>query len=277
MMARSIDESLRPYFSGEKLYGDDFDDQGIYDWFVDEAEGYADLGAKEKDLYRYEYHGINRYHGYRWLGDRSFENVLGMGSAYGDELMPIIGRIGKISILDSSEAFNVTAIGGVPVSYHKAESSGDLPFDDNSFGLITCFGVQHHIPNVSHVLGEMFRCLSVGGVALIREPTTSMGDWRSPRPGLTKRERGLPQKLFGNMLASAGFCVKRAEPCFFPVVRIAGSAMGLHVYNHVFSARIDHWLSKAFAWNYAYYRPTKLSKMAPGCGFWLVSKEPATS
>ena len=53
-------------------------------WFAEEAEGYADLGAKDRATYRYTYHALNWYHGFRHLPPREFHAVLGLGSAYGD-------------------------------------------------------------------------------------------------------------------------------------------------------------------------------------------------
>ena len=85
-----------------------------------------------------------------------------------------------------SDAFTRQRVFGVPCHYVKPVESGNLPFDDACFDLLTCFGVLHHIPNVSHVVGELARCLKPGGYALMREPVISMGDWRQPRAGLTR-------------------------------------------------------------------------------------------
>ncbi len=38
------------YLSGAKLYGDDFTIDEIEEWFADEAEGSANLGAKKETL-----------------------------------------------------------------------------------------------------------------------------------------------------------------------------------------------------------------------------------
>ncbi len=43
-----MNDEFSTYLSGERLYGDDFTIEEIQKWFADEAEGYADLGAKEK-------------------------------------------------------------------------------------------------------------------------------------------------------------------------------------------------------------------------------------
>jgi ubiquinone/menaquinone biosynthesis C-methylase UbiE len=52
----------------------------------------------------------------------------------------------------------------------KPSTDGALPFPDASFDLVTCLGVLHHIPKVSFALCELYRCLTPGGFALVREP-----------------------------------------------------------------------------------------------------------
>ena len=80
-------DSMQPYFSGQQLYGDDFDAAGIEAWFRDEQEGYADLGARDADAYSYGYHALNDRHAFRFIRDQRFKALLGFGSAYGDANM----------------------------------------------------------------------------------------------------------------------------------------------------------------------------------------------
>ncbi|HSR53601.1 MAG TPA: hypothetical protein VLV83_22470, partial [Acidobacteriota bacterium] len=61
----------------------------IVAWFEDEREGYADLGAKDAGNYRYVYHALNQFHGFRFLPDQTFHHALGFGSGYGDEFVPV--------------------------------------------------------------------------------------------------------------------------------------------------------------------------------------------
>ena len=62
----------------------------------------------------------------------------------------------------------------------------------------------HHIANVSTVVREIGRALKPGGLFVFREPIHSMGDWRGPRHGLTRNERGIPPGLMKRHLQSAG-------------------------------------------------------------------------
>jgi len=178
------------YFSGRQLYGEDLSQSEVDEWLKSEEEGFADLGAKDRQSYSYGYHAVNIVYGFSHLGTRRFKHVLGFGSAYGHELKPLIRRIEKVSLLDASSSFVVSDIDGMPVRYIRASPSGDIDLEDSSIDLVTCFGVLHHIPRVTHTLAEIHRILQSGGLALIREPITSMGDWRMPRLGLTRCERG---------------------------------------------------------------------------------------
>jgi SAM-dependent methyltransferase len=258
---------------GTKLYGDDFTPDQIRTWYQDEAEGYANLGAKDAQSYRYVYHALNIRHGYRHLPSRQFQQALGLGSAYGDEFNPIIRRIQRITIVEPSDAFTSrTDIDGVPVQYVKPDVSGTLPFPDARFDLITCFGVLHHIPNVSHVIREMFRCLQPGGFALVREPIVSMGDWTGPRSGLTKHERGIPLPILQNMLRQTGFIVLAQTPCFFALTPRISRLLRIGCYNSPFMTRVDALISRLMAWNLRYHATNALQKLRPTSIFYVLRR-----
>lgn len=158
---------MNKYLNGDKLFGDDFNISQILEWYKDEEEGYSNLGAKDKDCYTYGYHALNKSHGFDFLSSDNFQNVLGFGSAYGDEFTPILNQIQQITILEPSDVFKNTSIRGIPVKYVKPSPDGSIPFENNTFDLITCFGVLHHIPNVSKVLSELYRVLKPNGYLLV--------------------------------------------------------------------------------------------------------------
>lgn len=201
------------YFRGEALIGDDYDEASIAAWYADEAEGYASLGPTNRNSYVYCYHALNQSLGFSNFRKERFEKVLGIGSAYGDEFLPIVERVRHITILDPSDKFFVTEVGGVPVDCVKPEVTGTMSFGDNSFDLVTCLGVLHHIPNVTYVMSEAARVLQPGGNILIREPVVNMGDWRKPRHGLTQRERGIPMSLMERAIKQAGLTILHRTPC----------------------------------------------------------------
>lgn len=265
-------DDLSVYFSGEKLYGDDFTYQQIKEWYQDEENGYADLGAKDKSDYKYAYHALNELLGYKYLKNKNFENALGFGSAYGDELFPVINKIKHVTIIDPSDAFVNDHVHGVPCRYEKPSIDGKLPFEDNKFDLITCFGVLHHIPNVTFVINEMRRCLSDNGYMLLREPITSMGDWRKPRSGLTKRERGIPATIFEKVITDAGLVIVSKNYCAFPVIYKILSKMNVSPFNSKAAVVADKLASMLFSWNRKYHATTFLEKLRPTAIFYVLKK-----
>jgi ubiquinone/menaquinone biosynthesis C-methylase UbiE len=72
-----------------------------------------------------------------------------------------------------------TRIYGVDIKKYKSEynfnfneyNGYELPYDDDSFNLITCLMVLHHIPpdNLEKLMDEIYRVLKKGGVIIVRE------------------------------------------------------------------------------------------------------------
>lgn len=272
MSANKDDDGIEIYFSGRKLYGNDFSQNQIDSWFADEAEGYFALTQSGQRPYEYGYHTLNKRHGYSALPDGRFGHVLGIGSAYGDELEPILARSDRISILEPSDGFTSTMLNGVPVSYVKPVASGDIPFDGDSLDLITCLGVLHHIPNVSKVVQEFHRVLKPGGYALVREPIISMGDWRKPRSGLTKRERGIPLQLMRDFIKTAGFTVVRERKCMFSLTSRLRHVVSGSVFNHSGIVALDAALSALPIWPRVYHARNALQKLRPTSVYFVVQK-----
>ncbi len=265
-------EDLTLYFSGEKLYGDDFTPDQIQAWHDDEKEAYADLGAKDESCYQYVYHALNTVHGFRHLPARPFAHALGCGSAYGDEFQPILDRLEQITILEPSDAFDRGHLGGVPVAYVKPRADGMLPFEDETFDLVTCLGVLHHIPNVSDIVREIHRCLKPGGYALIREPVISMGDWRKPRHGLTKHERGIPLPLFREIIEKAGFTTVRETLCMFPLMPKLWQIIDKPAYNSTLATYADWLSSRLLRWNLRYHATSMPQKFRPTNVYYVLTK-----
>jgi SAM-dependent methyltransferase len=267
-MSEDIDACL----SGRKLYGDDFTPQQLAEWYADEQEGFFELWRKGPERRPFGAYALNDYHGLRHLQGMRFEHVLGVGSSYGDELLPLVPHADRFTILEPSSAYQAGMLGGKPLDYVKPQTNGLLPFSDASFDLLVCFSALHHIPNVSTVMKEFTRCLKPGAHALIREPVVSMGDWRRPRKGLTKNERGIPTMLFKRIIETAGFRIIRASRCQFSLLRRLQPVLAKPVYNYRSLVVLDHVLSLLFGWNDRYHATSIVHKIRPVSMFYVLEK-----
>jgi len=264
----------KQYLSGSRLYGDDMTEDELLDWYKSEEEGYSGIVKNREGPYEYEYHGWNSFHCYNRLKfNQKFDNVLGLGSAYGEEFKPILHKIKKITILDPSEVFtNASKIEHVPCTYVKPSPSGNMPFDDCTFDCVTCFGVMHHIPNVTHVMSEIYRCMDIGGVLLIREPIVSQGDWRHPRRGLTKNERGIPIDIFDNIIRKSGFEVSYKKYCDYHPLPALARFLKFKPYNNILSVLFDSIVCNMFPWKKTYHRTRFIQKFSPASVIYILKK-----
>ena len=266
--------NMNSYFSGDKLYGNDFDETQIREWYADEKEGYAGLGSNQRNNYEYGYHILNQSLGYCSISKKELD-ILAVGAAYGDEIIPIRDRVKSLIVLDPSDSFEITNSIIKNICWIKPNPTGVLEFDDCSFDLVTCFGVLHHIPNVEFVLKEIGRVLRVGGTLILREPIVSMGDWTQPRQGLTKRERGIPRDLLvkyatGDLLS----IISKHYVMFTPLVRLIYK-MGYRrsMYNSRPFLYLDIFLCWLFSFQARrYHRKRILEKIAPS-GLFLVLRK----
>lgn len=261
------------YRSGKQLYGDSLDHAAICTWFEEEKRGYYSLTEGNMSPYSYGYYALNQEHGFRHIGDQRLGRVLAIGCAQGDELVPIVPKIDEIVALEPAKEWWKAAIGGASAKYVMPDESGKLPLEDRSVDFITCFGVLHHIPNVSFVLRECARVCKPGALFLLREPTHSMGDWRCPRKGLTKNERGIPVPWLERTLCSVGFEVVQSRSCMFPLLSHIAKLVGVSApYNSNLIVKIDAFLSWVTAWNNHYHRDSIWKKFAPSSKYYVLRR-----
>ena len=267
--------------AGKTLYGDDFSPGEIEKWFADEKEGYFDLyfrdatSEKQAAPDQYGYAGLAQRHGFDWLSQRAYEHALGIGSATGAELRPVLDRSARVTVLEPSDGFDATELYGKPIRYVKPLSSGVMPFEDASFDLIVCLSVLHHIPNVSTVVREMHRVLKPGGMVMLREPTHSMGDWRQPRRGLTKHERGIPLPLFRSIVVGAGFQVVKETRCMFSLTSRLQRLMQRRIWTVGWVVTLDAWLCRLPLWSDRYHADTAIAKLRPTAVAYVLAKAQA--
>lgn len=222
---------------------------------------------------RYGFHMLNRILGFSKITDVLIENCLLIGGAYGDESSPIRNRVSCATVVEPGGKFLDEDKKVVQsMSYIKPSQSGDLSIPSNTIDLVTCLGSLHHIANVSFVMSEIYRCLAPGGRLLLREPIVSQGDFRFPRSGLTKFERGIPENILDDLVSSTGFTVVSREYCVFPPLAKLCSKLGTKLYNNYFVTYLDIILCKISALNSKYHRVNFFNKWAAASIYFVLSK-----
>jgi SAM-dependent methyltransferase len=265
-------DSMHKYFSGELLYGDDFTIEQIAEWYAQEEEGYANLGNTSDHNKPYEYHELNKCYGFdRVTLDANNLSALGLGSSFGHEFLPILHHLAQITIIEPSEQLRSEQISHIKPVYVKPAVSGALPFADHTFDLITCFGTLHHIPNVSFIVTELRRVTKPGGLIFIREPISTMGDWRRERPGLTKNERGIPASFFDALFNTNQLQVISKSFCSTGFLNKL-VAHGLNIGRTRAFYRLDRVVSRLLSGNLVYHRQKLSDKLAPGSVFYILKK-----
>lgn len=266
-------DSMDKYLKGLELYGDDFSEHEIREWYKEEEEAYAALIKDKKLDYSYTYHNMNQSYGFKYIESiPQFKNALGFGSAFGYEFMPIISKIQNLTIVEPSDYLQSPKLGHLVPKYIKPNIDGFLEFPDNSFDLITCLGALHHIPNVSFVLSEIIRVLEKNGILLLREPIRTMGDWRFCREGLTKNERGIPHIYFDNIFKKNNVEIVKKQFCeSLFLSKILGKLFKVNNGTYLYQ-KIDKFISRILQWNIHYHPNSNIQKLAPGSVFYVVRK-----
>ena len=103
-------------------------------------------------------------------------------------------------------------------------------------------------------------------------PARTHLNWRKPRVGLTKHERGFPLKWLDSRLTDAGFEIVRRSLCVFPATPRLGNMFGVSAYSKRGFVLLDQFMSIAMSWNYRYHRDTVFKKLAPSSVFYIVRK-----
>jgi len=265
---RGAKHSFERYCDGNALVGNDFSLGEIKEWFRDEAEAYYNLPL-EQELGLYSYHARNWRHGFRYLPSSPFEHVLCLGGAFGDELQPVLNRAKRVTVLEPASGFQNPRF-----EYVEPVPSGRMRFADNTFDLVTCFGVLHHIPNVSTVISEMARCTRPSGWQLICEPSHSMGNWERPRHMLTSRERGIPQHLMRKFILDAGLKIVRERKCMFSLTSRIQYFLPKRqfVYNTPWITALDDYVCSLPIWSRRYHATNLIQKLRPMAVFFVLQK-----
>jgi hypothetical protein len=199
---------------------------------------------------------------------------LALGPADGQELLQISTLCKSFVCIEPEEQWWNSYIGSTPSEYIKPNIDGSISLN-KTVDLAICFGVLHHIPNVSFIIEQVSNNLSSGGVLLIREPITAMGDWRVKRKNMTPRERGIPLEPLLDALRKQGFNIKRTTYFGNPVC-IRGFQRVLKIskpFNNVFAIYVDKFFSFLTKFNMHYLPKNIISKIAPSSIFIVAIKK----
>jgi len=268
------------YLSGDYLVGDNFTLDEIKQWYKEEEEAYCELTGGKSDEYLYQ--NVNNFYGLKNaiknINNTTNIKILCFGAAYGGEVKGIIELLNrfklsdaKITIIDSSSEMLEIARKELKVDTVKANVDGKIDCLDQAFDLITCFGVLHHIPNVSYVFSELIRVLKKDGTFLLREPISSMGDWSKKRLGTTINERGLGVNYIKNLVLTNNVKIKKFNFLLFSPFLLLVNNLKLDIDNKVI-IYTDYILSKLFSKNIKYNRVSIFKKFAPGSIYLVINK-----
>jgi len=262
-------QKINEFFSGEALYGDNFNDEQLLKWYQEEEESFFNMHYTSD--YVYHFTAIDKIVAGKFLTKEKLV-VLGIGSADGQEFKLFAQKIEKAHIIENANYPVIEALKG-KTDFIKADYTGKLSFNDNYFDLIICYSSLHHIANVSFMFNEFQRVLKPSGFLFVREPIISMGNWESKRAGLTKNERGIPIKIFRKIINNSGFSIKKEVIWNFrPFAKIIGAFYKKPIHNSILLSYIDIIFSKLFYINYRYHNTKWWHKFSPSSVFYILSK-----
>ena len=202
------------------------------------------------------------------------DRLLGLGVASGADIEKLAPVVDEFIAIEPDERWWRGSIGGRPTTWLKPTAQGTIARPDATVDLAVSVSALHHIPNVSYLNREITRTLKKGGILVIREPVVSMGDWRKPRRGLTKRERGIPPKVLLEVLKSSGLNILKVTPWDCPIsLRIARALRIWRPYDSSNIVAIDRICSLGLQWNMHYHAGNVFQRMAPSSLFIIAEKK----
>jgi len=255
MYSNINDKEYDLLMSGNTIYGDDFSQDEINQWFEDEKNASMDCFT-DADADQYDF--LNHFHSFKNLHE-DYDTCLVLGPADGSELKQISHKVKKFYAIEPEKLWWKKNINSVPCKYFMPNPNGKIDLNDNSIDLIISFSVLHHIPNVSFIISEFDRVLKPGGKIIFREPIVDMGDWRKKRTGLTPRERGIPLDPFIKSIIELKFNIKSIRFYDIPVTKIIAKIFGIKsFFNKPFFVILDYYLCKLISWKKVIYNRKKL-------------------
>jgi SAM-dependent methyltransferase len=265
---------------GTHLVGDDFNIEQLQRWFAEEQEAFyeGDAGNSEEDPWYAYMRYVNDVLGFSAIAKRvdPIRNMLVLGPGSGKEVEQFAARHPECQLhfLEASNNFQqILRKRFVNSSIILPQYSGDIALPDSSQDVVCAFSVLHHIPNASKVIAEIGRITQAGGLLMIREPCSSMGDWRGPRSA-TPNERGISRALITKFAEQAGFALERQPVAIIlePLNNIVKKTVGFRWMPLRALYIMDRVASGLLSLNDHYWRDTYWRKCGPSAYFYVFKK-----
>ena len=211
--SQSVEAAINATGSRFVVTGDAYKDQVQRQWnndpagshYVVEAAAHTKEWFLEAERYRYDEYApwmpetmeFDRHNG---------EELLEIGGGIGTDLAQFAAHGARVTDIDLSgghltlakENFVVRGLQGRFIQ-HDAET---LVFDDNTFDVVYSNGVLHHTPNTRRVVGEIFRVLKPGGLAIAMVyAEDSLRYWRNIVWNIGLREGQLRRHSTGELMS----------------------------------------------------------------------------
>lgn len=268
--------------NGDELAGDNFSEEKIEKWFIQEQEAYYEMDS-EHDLASDPWYVYMRYVneklGFKYINRLKRKNgamlVIGPGPGVEVDKFCSSNSDWQLFFLEASENYMTELQRKFLNScIVKPRINGAIDLEDNKVDAVVAFSVLHHIPNVSKLISESFRVLNSGGILLVREPCSSMGDWRYKRSA-TPNERGISKQLLLKMANEAGFILlhKPIPIIFEPINTILKKTIGFSFIPNSLLYIIDSIISKIVSFNDYYWRDKWYKKIGPSSFFYVFVKK----
>ena len=260
-----------------KLLGNDFNPDEIRKWYDEEAKYHDQFkgGRNDADEYWSIYEEFNKKYALNeYVKFNEEVKILSFGCAEGSDTAKLY-REHKFRLygLESSDQLINAFKKGFPDSeIVKANTDGKIDYPSDFFNYIFCFGVLHHIPNVSYVLKEFHRVLGKGGIAVIREPVCWMYSGKIRPKDLSPNERGIPVDFFRDEFEKLNFEILNVRKSYYkPLMHFVRKSPFLWKFPSLVYT-LDNLLSQ-IPNRKNYFSNGIIDKFNAGCAYYIIRKK----
>jgi len=116
-------------------------------------------------------------------------------------------------------------------------------------------------------------CEEGGGMCLFVNLFISMDDWRKPRKGFIKRERGILLRIFHKIVKRAGFRIIKEKECIPSLTSRLRYFCKDSVYNSQVVIKLNNFFYYLFGRNITYHATNVFLKLRPTSIFYVLQKQ----